>query len=46
MKNEAFCKWWDKPLTDVTEHEQEKCEKNGLFCTECPNLSERICENE
>ena len=29
MKNEAFCRWYEKPLRDVTEVQQEQCEENG-----------------
>lgn len=23
----GYCRWWDKDLKDVMEHEQERCEK-------------------
>lgn len=32
----AFCAWWDVPLEDVTEWQDQDCEKNGMFCIECP----------
>ena len=38
MKKEAFCRWHDKPLRDVTEVQQEQCEENGQQCDGCPNL--------
>lgn len=25
----GYCRWWNKNLEDVTEHEQERCEENG-----------------
>lgn len=38
MKNEAFCRWHDKQLRDVTEVQQEQCEENGQQCDGCPDL--------
>ena len=38
MKNEAFCRWYEKPLRDVTEVQQEQCEENGQQCDGCPDL--------
>lgn len=37
--SELFCEWWDKCLEDVTEHEQEECEKNGQNCLDCIELT-------
>lgn len=34
----GYCRWYDKDLRDVTEHEQEECEKNGQDCRDCPEL--------
>ena len=34
----GYCRWWNKNLEDVTEHEQERCEENGQDCGECPDL--------
>lgn len=34
---EVYCKWYDKQLEDVTEHEQEQCKENGQDCEECPD---------
>lgn len=28
----GYCRWWDRKLEDVTEHEQERCEENGQEC--------------
>lgn len=30
-----FCKWWDCPLAQVSEHQQESCERNGMDCQKC-----------
>lgn len=30
-----YCKWWDCPLEDVSEHQQEECQKNGMNCVQC-----------
>ena len=34
----GFCRWWDKDLKDVMEHEQECCEENDQDCCDCPDL--------
>lgn len=36
----AFCTWWDCPLEDVSEWQDEDCLKNGMNCTECPFCSD------
>lgn len=48
MKSEAFCRWYEKPLRDVTEVQQEQCEENGQQCDGCPDLilREKKEENE
>lgn len=38
MKKEAYCRWYDKKLEDVAEHEQEQCKENGQCCTDCTDL--------
>lgn len=38
MKKEAYCRWHEKPLREVAEHEQEQCYKNGMYCDGCDNL--------
>lgn len=25
----GFCRWYEKDMEDITEHEQEQCEENG-----------------
>lgn len=43
----GFCKWWDKPLEDVTEWQQERCyEESGLECTKCHELEVKEKEDE
>ena len=34
----SFCRWYQKQLENVTEYEQEQCEKNGQDCMTCPDL--------
>lgn len=34
----GFCRWYEKDMEDITEHEQEQCEENGQDCRECPDL--------
>ena len=34
----GFCRWYEKDVEDITEHEQEQCEENGQDCRECPDL--------
>lgn len=34
----AYCRWYEKRLEDVAEHEQEQCNENGQNCMECPDL--------
>ena len=34
----SFCRWYEKDMEDITEHEQEQCEENGQDCRECPDL--------
>lgn len=33
-----FCRWYDKSMENLAEHEQEQCERNGCCCSECPDL--------
>lgn len=30
-----YCKWWDCPLEDVSEHQAADCERNGKACLQC-----------
>lgn len=30
-----YCEWWDVPLEDVAEWQQEKCEENEMHCENC-----------
>lgn len=34
----AFCRWYEKDVKDLSEHEQEQCAENGQDCCECPDL--------
>lgn len=34
----AYCRWYEKNMQDVTEHEQQQCEENGQDCDGCPDL--------
>lgn len=34
----AFCRWYEKDMKDLSEHEQEQCAENGQDCSECPDL--------
>lgn len=47
MKSEAFCRWYEKPLRDVAEVQQEQCEENGQQCDGCPDLilREKRCKH-
>ncbi len=38
MEKEAYCRWHDKPLIKVAEHEQEWCYEKGMQCEDCDNL--------
>ncbi len=38
MRKEAYCRWYDKTLKDVAEHEQEQCYMNGKQCMDCDDL--------
>ena len=44
----GICRWYEKPLRDVTEVQQEQCEENGQQCDGCPDLilREKKEENE
>lgn len=47
MRETTYCEWYDKPLADVAEHEQEQCGEYGMYCSECQNLTGReIPESE
>ena len=43
MEREAFCRWYDKPLRDVAEHEQEAC---AYGCVECGFLTASGCTEQ
>lgn len=34
----GYCRWYDKDMKELTEHEQEKCKENRQDCCECPDL--------
>ena len=35
----GYCRWYEKDLRDVSEHEQEKCYADaGLECERCQEL--------
>lgn len=38
QRKEAFCKWHDRELKDVTEWQQEQCGEYGMHCENCENL--------
>ena len=42
----AYCRWYDKKLEDVAEHEQEECKRNGYDCTDCPELTLKEYDEE
>ena len=44
----VFCRWFNKELEKLTEHEQERCAENGQYCLDCPDLidNRNICGNE
>lgn len=49
MKKEAYCRWHDKTLRSVAEHEQEMCWMSGRQCMDCDDLisaDSGIGENE
>ena len=35
----VFCRWYEKEMENLTEHEQEQCAENGQDCCDCPELS-------
>lgn len=37
----AFCRWHEKEMRDLTEHEQQQCEESGQHCDQCPDLVDR-----
>lgn len=42
----AYCRWYDKKLEDVAEHEQEHCEEYGRHCTDCTDLTSKEYDEE
>lgn len=42
----AFCRWYEKDMKNLTEHEQEQCKENGQNCFDCPDLAEKRNEEE
>ena len=38
MIQEAYCRWYEKAMKNLTEHEQEQCAENGQQCDGCPDL--------
>jgi len=35
---EAYCRWHQKTMRELTEHEQENCETYGMKCEDCQDL--------
>ena len=33
-----YCRWYEKKMEDLAEHEQERCYQDGQECFECPCL--------
>lgn len=48
MAGAAYCRWYDKYLADVLDHEWFVCHEDGLCCDDCPDLvdKEDILEEE
>lgn len=42
----AFCRWYEKDMKDLSEHEQEQCKENGQDCSECTDLIIKDKEEE
>ncbi len=38
MKKESYCRWHEKYMRELTEHEQGQCEKYDWDCRECPYM--------
>ena len=36
-----FCRWYEKDMENLAEHEQEQCNENGQDCGNCPDLIEK-----
>lgn len=34
----AFCRWYEKDMENLSEHEQELCKASGCDCCECTDL--------
>lgn len=34
----AYCRWYEKDMENLSEHEQQQCEENGQNCCKCPDL--------
>ena len=34
----AYCRWYEKDMENLSEHEQQQCEENGQNCCRCPDL--------
>ena len=33
-----YCRWYEKDMENLSEHEQQQCEENGQNCCKCPDL--------
>ncbi len=37
----GYCRWYEKYLEDVPEHKRKLCEGCGMYCTDCPLVTEK-----
>ncbi len=42
----AFCRWYEKDMENIAEHEQERCKEYGQECYDCPDLIIKGAEEE
>lgn len=42
----AFCRWYEKEIEKLAEHEQGQCDKYKQECIKCPCLSYEVKEKE
>lgn len=41
MAGTTYCRWYDKKLADVLDHEWFACYEDGLCCDDCPDLIDK-----
>lgn len=41
-----YYKYWDCPLEQVAEHQQENCAKHGMSCEQCMKQADEDGEDE